>query len=66
MISAGTSLPSVISSDPSLLSEWIAFSAVQSRCFDALRREIEETSLMVENSTQDISTGFRDLAEFGG
>jgi len=58
MTSAGTSLPSVISSNPSLLAEWVAFSEVQSRCFDTLRREIEETSLMVENSTQDISTGF--------
>src|SRR3954447_3988932 len=66
MTSAGTSLPSVISSNPTLLSEWVAFSEVQSRCFDTLKREIEETSLMVENSTQDISTGFRDLAESAG
>src|SRR3954470_14378793 len=66
MTSASTSLSSVISSDPSLLSEWVAFSTVQNRCFDTLRREIEETSRMVENSTQDISAGFRDLAESAG
>jgi methyl-accepting chemotaxis protein len=66
MILTGTRLPSIISSDPSLLSEWIAFSTVQCRSFDVLRREIEETSRSIENSTQDISTGFRDLADSAG
>jgi methyl-accepting chemotaxis protein len=66
MISTGIRLPSIISSDPSLLSEWIAFSTVQCRSFDVLRREIEETSRSIENSTQDISTGFRDLADSAG
>jgi methyl-accepting chemotaxis protein len=66
MISTGTRLPPIISSDPSLLSEWIAFSTVQCRSFDVLRREIEETSRSIENSTQDISTGFRDLADSAG
>jgi methyl-accepting chemotaxis protein len=66
MISTGTRLPSVISSAPSLLSEWIAFSTVQCRSFDMLRREIEETSRSIENSTHDISTGFRDLADSAG
>ena len=66
MTSAGPSLPSVISNDPSLLSEWMAFSMVQCRSFDMLRREIEETSRSIENSTHDISTGFRDLADSAG
>jgi methyl-accepting chemotaxis protein len=66
MTSVGISLPSVISSDPALLSEWIAFSTVQCRSFDVLRREIEETSRSIESSTQDISTGFRDLADSAG
>jgi methyl-accepting chemotaxis protein len=66
MISTGTRLPSIISSDPSLLSEWIAFSTVQCRSFDTLRREIEETSRSIEHSTHDISTGFRDLADSAG
>ncbi|WP_169789332.1 methyl-accepting chemotaxis protein [Skermanella aerolata] len=48
------------------MSEWAAFSTVQSRSFDVLRREIEETSRSIENSTQDISTGFRDLADSAG
>jgi methyl-accepting chemotaxis protein len=66
MALARTSSPSIISSNPSLLDEWLAFSAVQTRCLDALRREIEETSGMVELSTQDISSGFQDLAESAG
>lgn len=66
MTSAGINLPSARAGDPSLLSEWAAFSTVQSRSFDVLRREIEETSRSIENSTQDISTGFRDLADSAG
>ena len=66
MTSAGNQLPSILAGDPSLLSEWSAFSTVQCRSFDVLRREIEETSRSIENSTQDISTGFRDLADSAG
>jgi methyl-accepting chemotaxis protein len=66
MTSAGIQLPSIPAGDPSLLSEWSAFSTVQCRSFDVLRREIEETSRSIENSTQDISTGFRDLADSAG
>jgi methyl-accepting chemotaxis protein len=66
MTLARTSSPSIIASNPSLLDEWLAFSAVQTRCLDALRREIEETSGMVELSTHDISSGFQDLAESAG
>jgi methyl-accepting chemotaxis protein len=66
MTSAGINLPSARAGDPSLLGEWSAFSAVQCRSFDVLRREIEETSRSIENSTQDISTGFRDLADSAG
>lgn len=66
MNSAGSQHPPVLSSGQSLLGEWIAFSTVESRSFDVLRQEIEETSRSIENSTQDISTGFRDLADSAG
>ena len=45
-----------------LLADWRAFCAFQSRCLDALRLEVQETSRIVEQSTLDISSGFRDLA----
>jgi len=63
MTYVGTSSPAIIASNPSLLDEWRAFCAMQTRCLDGLRREIEETSQLVESSTLDISGGFRDLAE---
>ncbi|UEM05670.1 methyl-accepting chemotaxis protein [Skermanella rosea] len=45
-----------------LLADWRAFCAFQSRCLDSLRLEVQETSRIVEQSTLDISSGFRDLA----
>ena len=45
-----------------LLADWLTFSSTQTRCLDALRLEVQRTSDMVENSTLDISSGFRELA----
>jgi methyl-accepting chemotaxis protein len=45
-----------------LLADWLTFSQVQARSLAVLRQEIKRTSDMVENSTLEISSGFRDLA----
>src|SRR5690242_15865861 len=45
-----------------LLAEWLTFSTAQTRCLAVLRQEIQQTNEMVEHSTLDISSGFRDLA----
>ncbi|EWY38770.1 methyl-accepting chemotaxis protein [Skermanella stibiiresistens SB22] len=45
-----------------LLADWRAFAAFQSRCLDHLRSEIRRTNGIVERSTLEISSGFRELA----
>jgi methyl-accepting chemotaxis protein len=45
-----------------LISRWIGFAEVQQRCLDALSGEVRQTSELVETSTVDISSRFRELA----
>lgn len=45
-----------------LLSRWLGFSDMQRQCLDALANEVRRTSELVETSTLEISSRFRDLA----
>src|SRR5690349_5282968 len=45
-----------------LLARWLGFSDMQHQCLDALANEVRRTSDLVESSTLEISSRFRDLA----
>src|ERR671921_528051 len=45
-----------------LLARWLGFSDMQHQCLDALANEVRRTSDLVETSTLEISSRFRDLA----
>ncbi|WP_158044322.1 methyl-accepting chemotaxis protein [Skermanella pratensis] len=45
-----------------LLGRWLGFSELQNHCLDALATEVRRTSDLVESSTLEISSRFRDLA----
>jgi len=52
--------------DPAIkqvLEAWAGFASVQKRTIEVLRSEITRSSDLVENSTLDLSSRFRDLAE---
>jgi methyl-accepting chemotaxis protein len=55
---AGTAIPSY----DELLARWLGFSDMQRQCLDALANEVRRTSELVETSTLEISSRFRDLA----
>ncbi|MEI8396447.1 MAG: methyl-accepting chemotaxis protein [Rhodospirillaceae bacterium] len=46
-----------------VLGQWIGYADVQRHTLDVLRTEIERTSVLVEDSTVDLSRRFRELAE---
>ncbi|CAK0759305.1 methyl-accepting chemotaxis protein [Azospirillaceae bacterium] len=45
------------------LINWLGFADIQRRTMEILRSELDRTSVLVENSTLDLSARFRDLAE---
>lgn len=48
--------------DYELLGHWIGFADVQRRCVEVLRSELTRTSELVEGSTLELSSRFRELA----
>ena len=49
--------------DYELFGQWIGFADIQRHTIEVLRAEIERTSVLVEDSTLDLSRRFRELAE---
>ncbi len=56
------SAPPAQAVDYELLGQWIGFADVQRHTMDVLRVEVERTSVLVEDSTLDLSRRFQELA----
>jgi methyl-accepting chemotaxis protein len=59
---AGASAADAVPAYDELLARWLGFSDMQHQCLDALANEVRRTSDLVETSTLEISSRFRDLA----
>lgn len=60
---AAPATPALAPAIQEVLEAWTGFAHVQMRTIEVLRSEITRSSDLVENSTLDLSTRFRDLAE---
>ena len=65
---APAAAPEAVSDAPTaehyeLLGQWMGFADVQRHTMDVLRAEVERTSVLVEDSTCDLSRRFQELAQ---
>jgi methyl-accepting chemotaxis protein len=61
-VAAGVGAAEAVPGYDELLARWLGFSDMQHQCLDALANEVRRTSDLVETSTLEISSRFRDLA----